>query len=216
MRQVETGEEPAEAPDNPRPDPAEPHAGLDPFALRSIAIMLGVIVAFFTLTGLVLVFKPFGDTPPMGEPSFDVFAAGPYDIYEPGTITPFETEKFFLVRTMDGAFIALYDLSPAGQAQVEAGDLEALEECRIVVREDDEIAEWVRRTSPIPGFQSIGLYDPCHDMAWDVRGRPVHGEHEADLDRFPVEATGEIVRVNLGHRRCMNDVSPEAPCIPTQ
>lgn len=212
MRQVETGEEPADASGSQRP---EPHHFPEALRSRPVAIMLSIIVVFFSATGLVLYFKPFSDTPPVGEPGLDVFAAGPYEIYEPGTITHFENEKFFLIRTLDGAFLALYDLAPASQSLVESGDLEALT-CRLIVRDDDEMSGWLGNTGSIPGFSSRGLYDECHDAAWDVRGRFVYGALDHELDRFPVETNGEIVRVNLGHRRCMNEVSEATPCIPTQ
>lgn len=215
MKQVETGDEPSDSTTDTSDTAATPRSFSDRLRSRAVLLTLTGIFVFFGTTGFVLYFKPFSDKPPVGDASLDVFAAGPFDIYEPGSITHFEKEGFFLVRLQDGAFLALYDLGPLAQASVDSGDLKALE-CRAVVQEDDEMAGWLSSANPPPGFKSQGIYDACYGVAWDARGQHVWGTASGDLDRFPVETIDEIVRVNLGHRRCMNELGPGSPCIPTR
>jgi hypothetical protein len=213
MTQVTTGEEPATTTGATGPDQQPP--GSRQIQTRLVWTAFGVIAIFFGIVGLILYFKPFSDAEPSGEPSLDVFAAGPFEIYEPGTITYFEDEHFYLIRFNDGAFMAVYDLAPLHQARVHAGDVAALK-CRVTVREDEAMAGWLEETRTPPGFESTGFYDACAEIAWDARGGHAWGAGGLDLDRFPVETIEEIVRVNLGARRCVNEVSTDAPCIRTQ
>ena len=170
---------------------------------------------FLVVIGLVLYFKPGSTAEPSGEPALDVFAAGPILELEPGMITLFENEHFFLVRRADGAVIALYDLGPIMQARVAAGDVEALK-CRGMLREDDEMSGWLAAAGPPEGFEDRGIWNECSGVAWDATGRQVWGPESGSLDRFTVEIVDEIIRVNLGDRQCMNPVTAEAPCIETQ
>ena len=182
---------------------------------RVALLTLGAALIFFVTVGLVMYFKPGSTAEPKGEPSLDVFAAGPIVDFEPGTLTLFENEHFFLVRLEDGSVFALYDLAPHAQAQVTAGDLEALK-CRGVLRQDDEMAGWIAAADPPAGFEDRGIWDECAGVAWDATGKQVRGPESGDLDRFQVEIVNGIVRVNLAGRLCVNPVTPTAPCIQTQ
>jgi hypothetical protein len=176
---------------------------------------LGAAVAFFVIVGLILYFKPGSTAEPSGEPSLDIFAAGPVLDFEPGTMTLFENEHFFLVRQVDGALYALYDLGPHVQARVAVGDLEALR-CRGVLRDDADMAGWLAAAGAPASFADRGIWDECTGVAWDASGRQVWGPQSGSLDRFKVEIVNGIVRVNLADRQCTNPVTSEAPCILTQ
>ena len=165
--------------------------------------------------GALLYFKPGSTAQPIGEPALDIFAAGPIIDFEPGTMTLFEKEHFFLVRHADGGLFALYDLGPHIQARVAAGDLEALE-CRGERRVDEEIAGWLAAAEPPEGFEDRGIWDECDGVAWDASGQQVWGPESGSLDSFKVEIVDGIIRVNLGERQCANPETPQTPCIPTQ
>jgi len=182
---------------------------------RIALFTLGAATAFFVIVGLLLYFKPGSTAEPSGVPSLDVFAAGPILDFEPGTMTLFENEHFFLVRRLDGALFALYDLGPHAQARVAAGDLEALE-CRGVMRSDPEMAAWLLTGGAPPGFAERGIWDECTGVAWDAAGRQVWGPEGGNLDQFKVEIVNGIVRVNLADRQCTNPATLQAPCILTK
>jgi hypothetical protein len=177
----------------------------------SILILgLAAIVAFFGAVGLVLYLKPGGDSP-----APDVFVAGPLTAFPPGTITYFETEHLYLVRLNDGALLALYDLGPRMQAEVENGDVERTK-CR--AREGqlpDGISSQPGVVLPA-GFDRVGFNQLCFGGWWDAMGRALTGPLNGDLDRFPVRVVDDSVHVDVASRRCMNPISPEAPCSPTQ
>lgn len=170
---------------------------------------------FFVAVGLLMYFKPGSTNEPSGEPALDVFAAGPIADFEPGTLTLFENEHFFLVRHLDGGVYALYDLGSHIQAQVASGDLEALT-CRGIVRQDEEMAGWLAAAGAPAGFEDRGIWDACGGVAWDASGNQVWGPPSGSLDVFKVEIINGIMRVDLNDRTCTNPVSPEAPCIVTQ
>jgi hypothetical protein len=182
---------------------------------RIALLMLAVALTFFVTVGLVMYFKPGSTAEPIGEPSLDVFGAGPILDLEPGTLTLFEKEHFFLVRLEDGSVFALYDMGPHIQSQVAAGDLKALT-CRGVLRADEEMAAWLAAANPPAGFEDRGIWDACGGVAWDATGNQVWGPESGTLDRFNVEIVNGIVRVDLAGRQCMNPVTPAAPCILTQ
>lgn len=187
----------------------------DRIVTRNVLLSTGAIFLFLLSVGLLMYFKPGSTAEPSGEPSLDLFAAGPEIDYEPGHATLFQNEHFFLVRLEDGDLLALYDLSPANQALVEAGDQAALE-CRAVLRTDEEMAGWLARADVPPGFEDRGIWDECTGAVWTAAGEQVRGPDSGDLDRFPVRIVDGIVRVDLASRLCRNPVSPEAPCIQTQ
>jgi hypothetical protein len=182
---------------------------------RTFLLSLGAVVVFLVAVGLIMYFKPGSTAEPKGEPSLDVFAAGPVEDFEPGTMVLFENEHFFLVRRDNGALFALYDLGPHQQARVAAGDLEALE-CRAVVRDDEDMLAWLAAGGTPTGIQDRGAWDECGGVAWNAAGEQVWGPPTGSLDRFHVQIVDGIIRVNLGDRECTNPVTAEAPCIATQ
>ena len=182
---------------------------------RPVLAAVGGSLVFLVIVGLVLYFKPGSTAEPSGEPSLDVFAAGPIEDFEPGMMTLFENEHFFLVRMADGGVIALYDLGPQSQARVLAEEVEAAD-CRTVLREDADMAGWLAAAGAPEGFGDRGIWDECTGVAWDATGRPVFGPAIGSLDRFTVEIIDGIIRVDLDDRTCSNPVTPQSPCIETQ
>ena len=182
---------------------------------RNVLLSAGTIILFLVSVGLLMYFKPGSTAEPSGEPSLDLFGAGPEIDFEPGHATLFENEHFFLVRLENGDLLALYDLSPANQALFEAGDEEALN-CRAVLRMDEEMSGWLAQAAVPSGFEDRGIWDECTGAAWTVTGEQVRGPSSGDLDRFPVRIIDGIIRVDLAARLCRNPVSPQAPCIETQ
>ena len=179
--------------------------------VRVLVLGLSAMLVFFSAVGLFLYFKPGGSTPTREE--LPVFVAGPLDNFEPGTVSYFSLEHVFIVRMMDGALLALYDLGPNSQAAVEQGDAKALD-CRVeFVEDEDGLTSFGQ---PPQGFENMVFLEPCQGNAWDAAGRHLAGPAAADLDRFPLGVVDGVVRVDVSNRRCMNEVSDAAPCIPTQ
>jgi hypothetical protein len=182
---------------------------------RPVLLAVAASIVFLVIVGLVLYFKPGSTVEPSGEPSLDVFAAGPVEEFEAGMVRLYKNEHFFLVRMPDGGMIALYDLGPASQARIARGEIEA-DECRAVLREDEAMAGWLAAAGAPEGFADRGIWDECAGVAWDVTGEPVFGPAIGTLDRFTVEVHDGIIRVDLDERVCLNPVTPQAPCIETQ
>ena len=185
-----------------------------PIQLRPVVLTIGLIFVFFTVVGLVLSLKPFSDTPPSGEPSLDIFAAGPAKEFPVSSVTYFEKEHVYLVRFSDGAFLALYDLAPAAQAMVRDEEITALA-CRAVLTEGEAVQNHLGSDIRERGFGSSAFVESCSGTIWDAEGMHVGGPTDDRLDRFPVAVINEIVRIHLGDRRCQNDTDV-SPCIPTQ
>ena len=208
MNQLESSGETADA--------TLPHLTSGPrrIQLRPVLLTVALISVFFGVVGLALYFKPFSDSPPSGEPSLDIFAAGPAKEFPLGSVTYFEKEHVYLVRFSDGAFLALYDLSPATQALVSNEDPAKLI-CRATLTEGDAVAGHLASDMRERGFGTTGFIDSCSGTIWDAEGMHAGGPADGRLDRFPVAVINDIVRIHLGDRRCQNatDVSP---CIPTQ
>jgi hypothetical protein len=171
-----------------------------------------MILAFFGVVGLVLYLKPGGKDVPVDKPALAIFAAGPDGDFLNGTVTYFENEHFYLVRQPDGAFVALYNLSPVSQMGVNQGDLTRLD-CRLQLI---DLTTSEHAAGPPKTFEANGFFDPCSQGVWDTAGKAIRGEVNGDLDRFPVSTIDDIVRVDLGARRCVNPVSATAPCISTR
>jgi hypothetical protein len=176
----------------------------------SILILgLAAIVAFFGAVGLVLYLKPGGDSP-----APDVFVAGPLDAFPRGSVTYFKSEHLHIVRLTDGAFLAIYDLGPRMQALLlQTGDKSWLE-CRAEYVKDS--TDSTSLGAAPPGFEDAVFREPCHGSTWDAAGNRLFGPTPGNLDRFPVSVVDDSVHVDVVNRRCMNPVSPEAPCSPTQ
>ncbi len=181
-------------------------------SLKAVLIAASAIAAFFSAVGLVLYFKPGGkDIPTTDQPALTIFAAGPDQDFPKDSATYFQNEHFYLVRQSDGALVALYDLAPSGQARVQQGDETALD-CRLKLVNATSGAS----DNGAKSFGSDGLRDPCSAAVWDMSGAAMSNGAAGDLDRFPVEVINNIVRVDLGSRRCLNEVTDTAPCISTR
>lgn len=179
--------------------------------IKVLVLGLSAFLAFFSAVGLFLYLKPGGDSPtPQALP---VFVAGPLEGFEPGTVSYFELEHVYIVRLQDEALLALYDLGPNVQAMVEDGDEAALE-CRVQFIEDEN--GLTSFGNPPRGFEDMVFWEPCEGNVWDAMGRHLAGPADADLDRFPLGVYDGVVRVDVNNRRCMNEISEAAPCIPTQ
>lgn len=180
---------------------------------RVRVMLLGfcAILVFFSTVGLFLYLKPGGSAPLPEE--LPVFVAGPLDGFEPRSASYFELEHVFVVRMSGGSLLALYDLGPASQAEVDRGDESALD-CRIQFVDDEN--GLTSLGEPPRGFEDMLFREPCQGAAWDAAGRQLAGPAGGDMDRFPVRVVDGVVRIDVNNRRCMNVVSPAAPCITTQ
>ena len=178
---------------------------------RVLILGLSVIFVFFTAVGLILYFKPGGNSPAPEEAS--ILVAGPLDDFELGTVSYFKLDHVFIVRMTDGALLALYDLGPNLQAKVKQGDQDALG-CRVQFVDDENGV--ARGGDPPPGFEDKVFTEDCQGDLWDAAGRYLAGPSEVDLDRFPLNVVDDVVQVDVSNRRCMNEIGTNAPCIPTQ
>jgi hypothetical protein len=181
--------------------------------VRVLVLGLSAILLFLAAVGLFLYLKPGGSSDPTLE-ELPVFVAGPVDGFEPGSVSYFVLEHVYIVRMMDEAFLALYDLGPSGQAAVKQGDEAALEECRVQFIDDEN--GLTNLGTPPQGFEGKVFWEPCRGNVWDAAGRLLTGPADGDLDRFPLGVVDGIVQVDVSNRRCMNPVSQAAPCLPTQ
>jgi len=179
--------------------------------VRVLVLGLGAMLVFFSAVGLFLYLKPGGSLPTREE--LPVFVAGPLEGFEPATVSYFELEHVFIVRTADDELLALYDLGPNMQALVKQGDVTALD-CRVLFVEDEN--GLTSFGEPPRGFEDMVFWEACQGNVWDAAGRHLAGPADADLDRFPLIVIEDVVRVDVSNRRCMNEVSELAPCIPTQ
>ena len=179
--------------------------------VRVLVLGIGSILVVLSAIGLFLWLKPGGQAP-TPEP-LPVFVAGPVDGFEPGTVTYFELEHLYVVALAGGGMLALYDLGPGSQARLQQGDETALD-CRVQYIEDQN--ELTTLGDPLEGFESMIFWDPCRNTAWDVAGEYLAGPNKAKLDRFPLSITEESVQIDVNDRICTNDVSADAPCLPTQ
>jgi hypothetical protein len=185
--------------------------------LRPVLLTIAFMVLFFGVVGLALYLKPFGDSPPSGKPELDIFAAGPVKEFAPGTITYFQKEHLYLVHFTDGAFLALYDLSPATQTAIGEGDATLLQ-CRAALTvasatEGDSFESFLGADVAARGFPSTAFVNTCSGAIWDAEGTHVGGPGDGRLDRFPIAVINDIVRIDLADRRCEATASP---CSPTQ
>lgn len=180
--------------------------------VRILILGLCALGVFFTAVGLFLYLKPGGSSEPTSEKLPD-FVAGPLEDFEPGTVSYFELEHVYIVRMANEALVALYDLGPGEQAQVSQGHETALD-CRVQFIPDEN--GFTSFGDPPPGFDDMVFWEPCNGNVWDAAGRHLTGPSEGNLDRFPVLIVEDKVRVDVLNRRCMNEVSDAAPCIPTQ
>ncbi|MBN1563013.1 MAG: Rieske (2Fe-2S) protein, partial [Anaerolineae bacterium] len=91
----------------------------------------------------------------------EVVAAGIVDDFPPGTITPFDTQRFFLVRFEDGGFIALHTKCT---------------HLACAVTWNEQVGRFVC---------------PCHGSEFDQHGDVINPPAPTPLDRFAVEIDSE-------------------------
>jgi cytochrome b6-f complex iron-sulfur subunit len=97
-----------------------------------------------------------------------VFTVGPVADFPPGSVTPVNEGRFYLVRLADGGFLALY------RKCTHLG-------CAV---------PW----EPAQGK----FVCPCHASAFEVDGEVLNAPAPRSLDRFPVTITDGIVTVDTG------------------
>ncbi|GAB4438119.1 MAG: hypothetical protein Kow00120_05610 [Anaerolineae bacterium] len=98
-----------------------------------------------------------------------VFTVGHVDDFPPGTVTPVEAGRFYLVRLDDGGFLALYRRCPHLGCAV----------------------PW----EPAAGR----FVCPCHASAFEPDGEVVNPPAPRPLDRFPVAVDAEgMIQVDTG------------------
>ena len=97
-----------------------------------------------------------------------IFEAGRVEDFPPGSVTPFNTGRFYLVRLEDGGFLALY------RKCTHLG-------CSVPWEQGDSM-----------------FICPCHASAFTVTGEVVNPPAPRALDRFPVTIENGIVKVDTG------------------
>jgi Rieske Fe-S protein len=141
----------------------------------SVLALMAVMLAGATSLAFFVSFS--WPTLEVGSPPVRVHAGNIYD-FEVGQPVRFTQGKFWLVKQVDGSFIALY---------WKATDFRG---CTVPWRPD---FEW---PDPSTGQSTIGWFrDPCSGSTWDVNGLRVFGPAARNLDRFPVEIVGKEVYV---------------------
>jgi cytochrome b6-f complex iron-sulfur subunit len=97
----------------------------------------------------------------------DIFVAGPVEQFENGTVTPFQTGKFYLVRLEDGGFMAL------SRKCTHLG-------CTVPWRK--ELGRFVC---------------PCHTSTFNMKGEVEGAPAPRPLDLFAVRIENKIVKVDI-------------------
>lgn len=97
-----------------------------------------------------------------------VFSVGPVEAFPPGSVTPVNEGRFYLVRLADGGFLALY------RKCTHLG-------CAV---------PW----EPAQGK----FVCPCHASAFEMDGEVLNSPAPRPLDRFPVTIADGIVTVDTG------------------
>lgn len=113
-------------------------------------------------------------------PFGEVMSIGLIEDFPPGTVTPFNDGQFYLVRTEDGGFLALY------------------RKCTHL----DCIVLWEEAEQR--------FFCPCHGSVFTKEGDVVNPPAPIPLIRFPIEITNVgRVRVDTGTLIERKDVSPD-------
>lgn len=127
--------------------------------------------------GALVAYKFFA--PKVTEGQFGgVFTAGSVDEFPPGSVTPFNEGRFYLVRTEDGAFLALY------RKCTHLG-------CAV---------PW----DPARGQ----FVCPCHASAFEPDGDVINPPAPRPLDRFPVTIADGVITVDTGSAIQRDHTSP--------
>src|SRR5579859_4995061 len=90
-----------------------------------------------------------------------IVIAGMVTDFEPGTVTPFDAARFFLVRFADGGFLALHS------------------KCTHLAC----IVGWNKQTDQFAC--------PCHGSIFDQEGSVLHSPAPRPLDRYPIVIGGD-------------------------
>jgi cytochrome b6-f complex iron-sulfur subunit len=127
----------------------------------------GVAGALALIEGGAVAFRFFA--PKAAEGEFGgVFAVGMVDDFPPGSVTPFNEGRFYLVRLADDGFLALYrKCTHLGCA----------------VPWDQAAGQFIC---------------PCHASAFDPDGKVLTSPAPRPLDRFPVTIENGVVEVDTG------------------
>jgi len=141
---------------------------------------LGVL-ALLEVGGAGLLFL----APRRGEGEFGgVITAGPVESFPPGTVTEFPDGRFFLVRTEDGGFLALY-------------------------RRCTHLGCSVRWEPTQNQFIC-----PCHASHFDLHGNVENPPAPRALDLFPVQVQDGQVLVDTSHPRTRDAFTPDQVVYP--
>jgi cytochrome b6-f complex iron-sulfur subunit len=105
--------------------------------------------------------------------------AGPVNSFRPGSVVEFTNGRFFLVRSHDEGFLAVY------QRCTHLG-------CAVTWEADQN-----------------HFFCPCHASSFDIHGDVENPPAPRALDTFPVTIVDGQVMVNTGQRQSRDDYSPE-------
>ncbi len=150
------------------------------------AIAIVVIIAVVIAIGFA-----FDQGDRAGQPERG-FIAGMAQSYAPASVSYLEAQHIFVTRLQDGAFVALYDVSPRQQEL--GGD------CRLGYQD----TAGVGTLDQLPGI--IGaIVEECNATraVWRADGMYAFGAGYGDLDRFDtsVNARGELI-IDTSSRSC--------------
>lgn len=107
------------------------------------------------------------------------FAAGNVEDFPPGSVTPFNAGRFYLVRLEDGGFLALYRKCP---------------HLGCAVPWDQAAGQFIC---------------PCHASAFEPDGTLLNPPAPRPLDRFPVTIADGLVQVDTGTAIQRDQTSPD-------
>ncbi len=97
-----------------------------------------------------------------------IFEAGQVADFPAGSVTPFNSGRFYLVRMADGGFLALYRKCTHLGCAVPWDQAQGRFVC------------------------------PCHASAFEMDGQVINTPAPRPLDRFPVTIENDVVKVNTG------------------
>ena len=107
-----------------------------------------------------------------------IVTAGIVSDFPPGTVTPYDAQRFFLVRFEDGGFVALFTRCTHLACAVEWNTGQHEFSC------------------------------PCHGSIFAQDGAVLNPPAPRPLDRFPVTLDGDKVLVNTGKRVIRRETAP--------
>jgi cytochrome b6-f complex iron-sulfur subunit len=108
-----------------------------------------------------------------------VIKAGEVDSFQPGSVTEFAEDNFYLVRDTDGGFLAVYRRCP------HLG-------CTVNWKEDKE-----------------RFYCPCHASSFDKYGNFDSQPVQRALDTFPVKIDKGVIKVDTSQLQRRDGFTPD-------